>query len=68
MKDQGRHIEEYSPTQSPLRIGEEQFTREKIQQLGSQGGIFITQEELDEGNPQEPSMPSLDLTVVDFKG
>lgn len=48
MKEQGPHIEEYSPTQSPLRIREEQFFGEQIEQLGSQGGIFITQEELDE--------------------
>ena len=31
MKEQGPHIEEYSPTQSPLRIGEEQFIGEKIE-------------------------------------
>ena len=31
MKEQGPHIEEYSPTQSPLQIGEEQLTREKIE-------------------------------------
>ena len=42
MKEQVPHIEEYSPTKSPLWIGEEQFIGEKIQQLGSQGGIFIT--------------------------
>lgn len=42
MKEKGPHIEEYSPSQSLLRITEEHLTREKIQQLGSQGGIFIT--------------------------
>lgn len=68
IKDQSPHIEEYSPSQSPLWIEEEQLTGEKTEQLGSQGGIFITQVELDEGNPQEPPMPSLELKVVDFKG
>ena len=42
MKSQGPHIEEYSPTQSPLWIGEKEFLEEQIEQLGSQGGIFIT--------------------------
>ena len=36
--------------------------------MGSQGGVFITQAKLDEGDPQEPLMPTLDLTVADYKG
>lgn len=51
-----------------MRIEEEQLTREQSEQIGSQGGIFITQVELDEGNPQELLVPSLDLTVVDYRG
>ena len=54
--------------QSPLRIEEEQITGELIEQMGSQGDVFITQAELDEGNPPEPSIPSLDLTVADYNG
>ena len=36
--------------------------------MGSQGGIFITQAELDEGNPPEPPLPSLDLTIGNYGG
>ena len=36
--------------------------------MGSQGDVFITQVELDEGNPPEPSLLSLDLTIVDYSG
>ena len=68
MKERGPRIEENSPTQSPLWIGEEFFSKEQITQMGSQGGIFITQVELDEGNPQELPMSSLELTMEDFKG
>lgn len=44
-------VEYYMPSQSPLHIGEEQLTREKIEQSGSQGGVFIIAVELEEGNP-----------------
>jgi len=54
--------------QSPPRTEEEQITGEQIEQMGSQGDVFITQAELDEGNPPEPSIPSLDLTVADYSG
>ena len=60
--------ENYSPSQNPTRIEEEQLTNEKIEQIGSQGGVFVTQVEIDEGNHQEPLVPSFELTVVDFKG
>ena len=36
--------------------------------MGSLGGVFITQVELDEGNLPEPPLPSLDLIVVDYRG
>ena len=36
--------------------------------MGSLGGVFITQEKLDEGNLPEPPLPSLDLTVADYRG
>lgn len=61
-------IEYYMPSQSPLHVGQEQLTREKIEQLGSQGGVFITAIELEEGNPQEPPIPSLELTISDYRG
>ena len=41
---------------------------DQIEKKGSQGGVFITQEELDEGNPQEPPVPSLELIVVSYRG
>lgn len=36
--------------------------------MRSLGGVFITQVELDEGNPPEPPLPSLDLTIAKYKG
>ena len=39
-----------------------------MEQLGSQGGFFITTLELEEGNPQEPPMSSLELTIANFRG
>lgn len=36
--------------------------------MGSQGELFITQAELEEGNLQEPPMSSLELIVVDYRG
>ena len=68
MKEQGPRIEEYSPTQSPLQIGEEQITGEQVEQLGSQGGVFITQAKLNEGSLQEPPMSSLNLIETNYKG
>ena len=47
---------------------EEQLTEEKIEQIGSQWEVFITQAEINEGNPQEPPVPSFELTVADFRG
>ena len=35
--------------------------------MGSQGGVFITLVELDEENPQEPPMPSLEIIVVKYR-
>lgn len=68
IREEDSHVEEYSPSQTPLRTGEEQLTIEKIEQTGSQGGVFVTQAEIDEGNPQEPPMPCLEMIVADFKG
>ncbi len=59
---------EYSPTQSPLHIGDKQLTKDKMEQLGSQGRVFIAISKLEVGYPQEPPMPSLELTVADYKG
>lgn len=49
--EQAPQVEEYSPTQSPLHIEDEHLTRDQVEQLGSQGGDFITIVELEEGNP-----------------
>ena len=35
MEEERSQVERYSPTQSPLRIGEEQFTSEQVEQIGS---------------------------------
>ena len=68
IREEEPHEESYSPSQTPMRIEEEQLTDEKIEQIGSQGGVFVTQAEIDEGNPQEPPVPSFELTVADFRG
>ena len=36
--------------------------------MGSSGSIFITRVELDEGNPPEPPLPSLDLKIAEYRG
>ena len=68
MEEERSQVERFSPTQSPLRIGEEQLTGEQVEQIGSQGGVFITQAEIDEGTLQEPPPPSFDLTISDYRG
>ena len=68
MEEERSQVERYSPTQSPLRIGEEQLIGEHVEQIGSQGGVFITQAEIDEGTLQEPTPPSFDLTISDYRG
>ena len=68
IREEESHDESYSPSQTPMRIEEEQLTNEKIEQIGSQGGIFVTQVEINEGSSQEPPVPSFELTVVDFRG
>jgi hypothetical protein len=60
--------ENYSPSQNPIRIEEEQLTDEQIEQIGSQGEVFVTQAEINEGNPQEPPVPSFKLTIVELRG
>lgn len=40
-------IQEYPPTQSALLVGDEKPTKEEMEQLGSQGGVFITISELE---------------------
>ena len=67
IREDDPHVKEYSPSQTPLRI-EEQLTDEQIEKIGSQGGVFVTQAEIDEGNLQEPPVPSFELTVADFRG
>ena len=36
--------------------------------MGSQGGVFVTQVEIDEGNPKDPPVPSFELTIADYRG
>ena len=50
-KKQMSKIEDYIPSQSPFHIGEEHLSREKIEQLWSQGRVFITVVELEDANP-----------------
>lgn len=68
VREEEPHVEEYSPSQTLMRIEEEELTDEKIEQIGYQGGVFVTQEEIDEGNPQEPPVPSPEQIVVDYRG
>ena len=49
IREEESHGQEYSPIQSPLRIEGEQLTGEQVEQIGSKGGVFITQAEIDEG-------------------
>ena len=36
--------------------------------MGGEGDIVVTSTDLERGVPQEPPMPSLDLTVFYYKG
>ena len=58
----------YSPSQSPLRLNDEQIVRTELRQGGIQGNIIITLAELEENAPQEPPELVLDLTVADYRG
>ena len=58
----------YSPSQSPLRLDDEQNVRRELRHEGIQGNIFITPDELEENVPQEALEPILDLTIVDYRG
>lgn len=58
----------YTPSQSPLRLGNEQLIVEKMEQLGIQGNVFVTSLELEEGKLKEPPIPSMELIVANFKG
>ena len=68
IREEESHDESYSPSQTPMRIEEEELTDEQIEQIGSQGGVFVTQEEIDEGNPQEPHVLDFELTIAYFRG
>ena len=47
-------VEMYPPSQSPLRIDDEQMVRQELRQKGVQGNIIITTIKLEENAPQEP--------------
>ena len=68
IREEESHDESYSPSQTPMRIEEEQLTDEQIEQIGSQGGVFVTQVEINEGNPQEPPVPSFKLSIAELRG
>ena len=51
IREEEPHEESYSPSQTPIEIEEEELTNEKIEQIGSQGEVFLTQAKIDEGNP-----------------
>ena len=58
----------FSPSQSPLRLDDEQNVRRELRQEAIQGNIFITPDELEENVPQEAPKPILDLTIMDYRG
>ena len=60
--------EQYSPSQSPIRIDDEASLREQLKQIGGEGKVIVTPTELEAGEPQEPPAPSLDLTIADYQG
>lgn len=68
----GKEIEtdepQYSPSQSPIHIGDEQAVAEQLLQLGSLGEIAYTYEETQEGMPEEPPNAEMDLTDGELKG
>lgn len=68
----GKEIEpdepQYSPSQFPIHIGDEQVVVEQLLQLGSLGEIAYTYEETQEGMPEEPPNAEMDLTNGELKG
>lgn len=60
--------EQYSPSQSPIRIDDEVSLREQLRQIGEEGNVIVTPTDLEIGEPQEPPIPSLDLTVANYQG
>ena len=36
--------------------------------MGGEGDVIVTSTNLDVGEPQEPLIPSLDLTIADYQG
>ena len=67
-KGESSQAEMYSPSQSPLRLDDEQVVRREIKQEGVQGNIIITHVELEENAPQEPPKLILDLIVANYRG
>lgn len=58
----------YSPSQSPIHVGDEHAMGEQLLQLGSLGEIACTYEEMQEGMSEEPASPKMDLTMEEFVG
>ena len=52
----------------PLWIEDEASLREQLRQMGGEGDIVVTTADIERGVPEEPPMPSFDLTIVDYKG
>ena len=42
--------------------------REQLKQIGGEGDVVVTSIDLEIGEPQEPSRPSLDLIISDYQG
>ena len=61
-------VEIYSPSQSPLRLDDEQIVKRELRQEEVQGNIIITPVELEENALQEPPKPVLDLIVANYRG
>lgn len=58
----------YSPSQSPIHIGDEQAAAEKLLQLGNLGEITYTYDEVEEGMLEEPLAAKMNITTSEFKG
>ena len=52
-------VEEYSPTQTPLRIDGKVSLREQLRKMRGERDIMATTTNIEEGVPEEPPMPTL---------
>ena len=67
-QDSSSKVEEYSSSQTPICIDDEDTLREKLRRIGGQRDVLITATKVEKGAPAEPPMTLLALTIEDFKG